>query len=73
MLWCPVQQTGLAGLEEAITLGRAALGLRYPSHSDHAAILYNLAYDLKCRFLKLGANPDLEEAISLHCSVLFVQ
>ena len=60
----------MVDLEEAITLGRAALELCSPSHCDHAATLYNLADDLRRRFLKLGADIDFEEAVSLHRSAL---
>ena len=44
--------------------------LRSPGNSDHAATLNNLAYNLRDRFLNFGANGDLDEVISLHCSAL---
>ena len=57
-------------MEEAIRFGRAALEFRPQGHSDRATTLYHLAFDLRRRFLKLGASADLDEAISLHRSAL---
>ena len=58
------KQVSVEDLEEAITLGRAALKLRPPGHSDRALTLPSLGSDLRCRFLTLGVNADLDEAIS---------
>ena len=55
---------GPADLEEAITLGRAALDLHPPDHSYRAVTLNNLGGYLGDRFIKFGENADLEEAIS---------
>ena len=62
--WYDKQGT-IADLEQAITLGRAALDLRSPGHSGHAWTLNNLANDMTCKFQKFGANGDLNEAFSL--------
>ena len=51
-------------------LGRAALELCFPGHSDRALTLSNLANDMMRKFRKFGANGDLDEAISLHRSAL---
>ena len=44
--------------------------LRSPSHLDRAVTIYNLADDLRRRFLVFGANAELDEVISLHRSAL---
>ena len=51
---------GPADLEEAITLGRAALDLHPPDHSYRAVTLNNLGRYLRDRFMKFGENADLE-------------
>ena len=66
------KQAALSDLEEAITLTRTALGLRSLGHSSPAPTLAlnNLAGDLKERFLELGVDADINEAIALHRAVL---
>ncbi|KIM60782.1 hypothetical protein SCLCIDRAFT_26314 [Scleroderma citrinum Foug A] len=65
-------QAALSDLEEAITLTRAALGLCPLGHSSRAPTLAlnDLADDLKERFLELGVDADINEAIALHRAVL---
>ena len=57
-------------MEQAITLGRAAFELHPLGHSHRAPILSNLADHLRRRFLKLGTNADLDEAILHYRSTL---
>ena len=52
-------------LNEAIVLGREALGLRPQGHPDRSASLNNLAVHLSTRYNQLGAMEDLNEAIVL--------
>ncbi|KAL4068809.1 hypothetical protein V8B97DRAFT_1972207, partial [Scleroderma yunnanense] len=58
-------QATIPDLEEAITFGQAALGLRPPDNLNHAITLFNLACYLWKKFRNLGANADLDEAITL--------
>ena len=64
------KQGTIADLEEAITLGRAALELRSPGHSGRANTLSDFAVYLEDRFQQFSVNGDLGEAIALHQSVL---
>ncbi|KAL4063060.1 hypothetical protein V8B97DRAFT_2087713 [Scleroderma yunnanense] len=60
------KQATLPDLQEAITLGRAALELCPPGHSNRDLVLNNLAFYLWCRYRQLNVDDDLAEAISLH-------
>ena len=62
-------QDTIRELEEAITLNRAELELR-PQGSDRDVTFHNLANNLRDRFLALGDNTDLNEAIESHQSAL---
>ena len=57
-------------MEEAITLGRAALELCSPGHSGCAKTLSDLAVYLEDMFQQFSVNGDLNEAIVLHRSVV---
>ncbi|KIM50093.1 hypothetical protein SCLCIDRAFT_1187606, partial [Scleroderma citrinum Foug A] len=63
-------QGTIEDLEEAITLGRAALELQSPAHSWCPTSIYNVADYLRKKFQKFRASADLDEAISLHQSAL---
>ena len=56
-------QNTIRDLEEAITFNRAELEL---GPQDRDAALHNLANNLRDRFLVLGDNTDLNEAIESH-------
>lgn len=51
-------------LDEAIMLSRDALELWPPGHSGRAVALYNLADNLRDRFVKLSEIANLDEAIT---------
>ena len=61
------QQDSIADLEEATTLGRASLDLPL-GLADRALALENLGGYLRKRFMKLGGDADIDEAISWHRS-----
>ncbi|KAI5982025.1 hypothetical protein EDC04DRAFT_3151071 [Pisolithus marmoratus] len=57
-------------LEEAITHGRTALELRPPGHPYRGVSLYNLACNLRTRFVGQAKIRDLQEAIELYRAAL---
>ena len=59
------KQGSIIDLDETITHGRAALKLRTPDHSGHAVTSYNLAHDLRRRFLKVGGNIGCQSTMGL--------
>jgi hypothetical protein len=59
------QGGGTSYVDEAIVLGREALGLCPPGHPKRNVSLTWLAIHLSARYDQLGATGDLEEAISL--------
>ncbi|KAI6011591.1 hypothetical protein EDC04DRAFT_2905379 [Pisolithus marmoratus] len=69
-----IRQSGaVADLEEAVTLGRAALELCPPGHRDHGPSLSSLAFDLGKRFRQQAAMRDLDEAFELHQAALVLR
>ena len=61
------RQASVAESEEAIALGRAASELhRLRPHTDPAITCYSLGYYLRARFLKVGTDTDLDDAILFH-------
>ena len=61
------RQASVAESEEAIALGRAASELhRLRHHTDPAITCYSLGYYLRTRFLKVGTDTDLDDAILFH-------
>ena len=65
--WRYDKQDSIADLEEATTLGRASLDLPL-GLADRALALENLVGYLRKRFMKLGGDADIDEAISWHRS-----
>ena len=64
------KQGSVAELEEAITLGRAALEVYPQGYFNRPRPFIILGNALRRRFMKLFENADLEEAISLNRSAL---
>lgn len=64
------QQNVASVLEEAIVVGRTALGLFPLDHPERPVALSNLASGLHARFWQNGAVSDLEEVVDLSRAVL---
>ena len=62
----------ISDLEGAIARGQAVLELRSSGHCHHALAFYNLALHPRQRFMKLGANTDLDGAVALPRSALVI-
>ena len=68
------RQASVAESEEAIALSRAvsALHCLHP-HTDPAITCYGLGYYLRTKFLKVGTDTDLDDAILFYWSVLHLR
>ncbi|MCK9878651.1 tetratricopeptide repeat protein, partial [Frankia sp. Ag45/Mut15] len=53
----------LTNLDEAISVGRAAVAVTPPDHPDRAGYLSNLGAALQARFAWTGQLTNLDEAI----------